>query len=118
MDWWSRYQGAFTLPLPPQKAQQLAAYAGRPIILGMRPEHIHDPAYVPPGLHEHARVQALVSVTERMGSEIYVHLERDGTSFVGRFDPRSSVQTGALAEAVLDMQNMYVFDRETEQALL
>jgi multiple sugar transport system ATP-binding protein len=110
--------GIFNLPVPPHKAQGLEPYVGMPISFGIRPEDIHDAAYVPRGVNESAHIRARVNVTERMGSEVYVHLEEGEKEFIGRFDPRSSAQTGCPVDAVVDMEKMHIFDRSTENALV
>jgi multiple sugar transport system ATP-binding protein len=110
--------GVCTLPVPPHKAEVLDRYLGTAVTFGIRPENVHDPSYVPSGVGTTARITATVGVTERMGSEIYVYLERKGVEFIGRFDPRSTVQTGDSIEAVVDMNKMHIFDQESEKALV
>jgi multiple sugar transport system ATP-binding protein len=108
----------FTLPIPKEKISALDSHIGKQVIFGIRPENIHDAAYLPPGVEETARIQTNVSVTERMGSEIYVYLEQGGREFVGRFDPRSDVRTGQHVNAVINMQKMHLFDPMTEETLV
>lgn len=107
----------FTLPVPQEKTGNLDKYIGKMVTFGIRPENIHDVHFVPPGVNEQARLQAKASVTERMGSEVYVYLEQAGKEFVSRFDARTDAQTGQLVEAVVDMSHMHIFDRETEHTL-
>lgn len=109
--------GVFTLPVPAEKARNLNGAIGKSIIFGIRPENIHDSQFVPPGVSTEAQVRADVSVLERMGSEIYIYLDRGGREFVGRFDPRSAAHTGTTVEAVVDMSKMHLFDSQTERAL-
>ncbi len=112
--------GLLTLPLPSVKAQFFDRYDDihRHVLLGVRPEHIHDALYVPPGVGVDVRVRATVQVTERMGSEVYVYAEHDGHEFVGRFDARTGVLSGETVEVVFDMERMHLFDADTGMALV
>src|SRR5512143_820762 len=65
--------GEFTVPLPQARADSFASYAGKRVILGIRPEDIHDLEFVPPNIPS-ANVNAKVDVTELMGKEILLYL--------------------------------------------
>ncbi len=113
-----RGASGLSLPVPPRLAQSLTPHLGKPVIVGIRPENLHDPDYLPAGADGSVRVRARVSVTEHMGSEIYVYLEHGREEFVARFDPRSAAQVGEWVEAVFAVENLHLFDRQTKQALL
>jgi multiple sugar transport system ATP-binding protein len=108
----------FTLPVPPHKARDLDDTIGKQVVFGIRPEDIHDAQYVPPGVSRDACIRANVSVTERMGSEVYVYIEEQGKEFIGRFDPRSGAHTGESLDVVFDMDQIHLFDAETDRALI
>lgn len=108
--------GAFTVNVPNSKRDRVATHIGRDVILGIRPEDIHDPNYTPGGVTE-SRIDARVEVTELMGNEIFVYLKAGDHSMVGRWDPRSTVRMGDGVQASLNVDNMHIFDRETELAL-
>lgn len=112
-----RVAGIADLPLTSHQSAALERYIGQPLIFGIRPEDLHDPHHIPTEVAPTARVAASVSVTERVGSEVYVYLERNGKEFVGRFDSRFGALPGEQVEAVFDMQKMHLFDRFTEQTL-
>lgn len=108
--------GAFRLKLPPEKAEAARPYAGKEIIFGVRPEDIHDNEFTPPGI----RVEpftAEVDVTELMGNEIFVYLITGKKQFIARFDPRTSARVGNKVDVAFNMDNIHMFDRETEQAI-
>lgn len=107
----------FTLPVPQEKAAPLERYDGETVIFGIRPEDLHDPQYLPAGVNTDVRIQATVGVVERMGSEVYIYLEKGGREFVGRFDPRATFERGDRIEAVMDMGKMHLFDRTTREAI-
>jgi len=108
--------GAFVVEVPANKAAPYQAHAGKPVILGVRPEDIHDPAFAPPGIHE-ALVPANVEVTELMGNEVFLYLKSGDKNYVARVDPRSQARIGHDVQMALNMDNMHIFDKDTEQAV-
>jgi multiple sugar transport system ATP-binding protein len=107
---------AFDVKVPPANAKALEAYTDKNIIFGIRPEDIHDPKFTPPNVHTES-VEAQVDVTELMGNEIFLHMLSGENSFVARVDPRSSMRVGDKAQVAFDMDNVHIFDSETEQAI-
>lgn len=110
--------GGFALPVPREKNDSVASHIGKSIVFGIRPEDIHDAAFVPRGVREDARIQAKANVVEVMGSEVYAYIERGDKEFIGRFDPRSQARTGQPIETVVDMDKMHIFDQESQRALV
>src|SRR5262245_25652461 len=110
--------GSFTLPVPASKLDVLGNYVGKPIFFGIRPEDIHDAAYVPPGIDVAARFPTNVNVLEPLGSEVFAYVENAGKEMVGKFDPRTTARVGQPIDVVADMDKMHIFDRETEKALV
>jgi len=109
--------GTFKVEIPEDKRQALLPYKGQEVIMGIRPENIHDPRFVPPGITG-AKIKSKVDVTELMGNEIFVYLTTGNHSFIARVDPRSDLQAGDEVDIVVNMDRMKVFDRRTEEAIL
>jgi multiple sugar transport system ATP-binding protein len=108
--------GVFQLTIPPTKATPYKSHVGQEVILGVRPEDIHDIEFVPPGITP-ARLEANVEVVEQMGNEMIVYLEENGKSFIARTDPRTSARVGARLPVAISLDNIHVFDRKTEASL-
>jgi multiple sugar transport system ATP-binding protein len=89
---------------------------GKSIIFGIRPEDIHNPNFAPPGIQVQP-VSAKVDVSELLGNEILVYLKTGANSFVARVDPRSRYQIDDDVQMVFNMENIHIFDKETEQAI-
>ena len=89
---------------------------GKRVVFGLRPEDIHNPEFAPPNIDAQP-VDTQVDVTELMGNEIFVYLKTGEHSFVARVDPRTRVHMGDEVPFVFNMDNMHIFDRETEQAV-
>ena len=109
--------GSFKLPVPAARREKLASFAGKNVIIGVRPEDIHDREYVPGALNG-APVPAQVDVIEPMGSEIYLYLLSGSHSYIARVDPRSKARPGNRVEVMMNLDHLHVFDKETERAVI
>jgi multiple sugar transport system ATP-binding protein len=107
--------GAFRVPVPEERVNDLLPYKGKEIIFGIRPENICDPTCQPVTIE--APVKARVDVTEVMGSEIFLHLVADGKPFLARVDPRTKARPGQEIQVSFDMSRMHAFDAKTEEAI-
>jgi multiple sugar transport system ATP-binding protein len=108
--------GAFAVPIPADKAQRFSSRVGKDIIFGIRPEHVHDPQFAPPGITA-ARVETRVDVTEPMGNEVFLYLVSGEHTFIARVDPRTRARMGDRLEVSFDMSQIHVFDRDTQVAV-
>ena len=108
------------------------------MIVGIRPESLHDAALVPDAPPEDL-VHGTVELREALGPELFVHfsapqlqpadtasiadLPRDtstlgmngdsGAMLVGRFDARSQAHEGGAVDAVVDTTSLHFFDPKT-----
>ena len=108
--------GAFALPIPADKSQRFSSRVGKDVIFGIRPEHVHDPQFAPPGITA-ARVETRVDVTEPMGSEVFLYLVTGEHTFIARVDPRTRARMGDRLEVSFDMSQIHIFDRDTQVAV-
>ena len=108
--------GSFTIRIPENKTSAYQAHIGKEVVFGIRPENIHDPKFVPPGI-ETSLVKAKVDVTELMGNEIFIHFMNDTLSFIARIDPRSTFRVSEQAEVAFDTNNFHIFDANTKKAI-
>jgi multiple sugar transport system ATP-binding protein len=106
----------FRLRVPEAKAKALGPYKGQKVVLGIRPEDIHDPEFAPPNITE-GRIKAKVEVTELMGNEVFLYLLTGDKTFIARVDPRTRAGIGHEVEAVANMDNIHLFDPQTEEAI-
>jgi len=83
---------------------------GRPIEIGVRPEHV-----VLGGLD--AQAEAVVQIVEVAGTEAFVHLEAAGALLVSRTAPEGGPEVGSLVRIAVDPRHAHVFDAETGAAL-
>ena len=104
----------FAVKIPDEKSATYANHAGKEIILGIRPEDIHNPMFAPPGISA-APVEAKVDVTELMGNEIFLYLMSGNNSYVARVDPRTRFQMGDHVQLVFNMENFHIFDPSVDK---
>jgi multiple sugar transport system ATP-binding protein len=119
----------------------LVAYAGREVVLGIRPEDLQDLALAADTPADR-RLRGTTSLTEALGSEIMVHFSiearpalteevrelaqdvgddraagkiaaAESASLVGRFGARSRVRAGEPLEVAVDTRSLHFFDPET-----
>jgi multiple sugar transport system ATP-binding protein len=108
--------GSFAVTVPHEKAAPYMPFVGKQVVFGVRPEDIHDPNYAPPGVHS-APVDALVEVTELMGNEVFLYLRAGDKNFVARVDPRNRARVGDRLQVSLNLDNMHMFQKDTEAAI-
>jgi multiple sugar transport system ATP-binding protein len=108
--------GDFSVAIPEKHARTFESHAGKDIIFGIRPENVHDTAFIPPNV-ESEQVSVKVDVTELMGNEIFLYLVSGKNTFVARVDPRSKLRLGEQASVAFDLDSMHIFDAESEEAI-
>jgi multiple sugar transport system ATP-binding protein len=135
--------GGFSLPVPDEviaARPALRAYAGRKIVLGVRPEDMEDAALVAEAPPER-RISAVVELREALGSDVVVHFtinappavtddvkelavdvgeealeqaqqqaEGGHVNVVARLNPRTTVGKGDPVELVVDVHRLHFFD--------
>jgi multiple sugar transport system ATP-binding protein len=108
--------GDFRLPVPEDRQRLYESHAGKPVIFGLRPEHIHAPQFAPPGINA-AQIKATVEVVELLGHELHLYLKAGDVAFVATVDIRMAPAIGDTVALVADMDRMHLFDKEAELAI-
>ncbi|WP_026486018.1 ABC transporter ATP-binding protein [Caldanaerobius polysaccharolyticus] len=109
----------FSLKLPDGKVKKLvsSSYVGKEVVLGIRPEDIHDEEVfisANPG----ATVEAKVEVVELLGAETFLYMDLKGQQVIARVNPRSKAKEGDILKVAFDMNKVHLFDKETEKTIL
>ncbi|MFC4388649.1 ABC transporter ATP-binding protein [Gracilibacillus marinus] len=105
-----------SVPEGKMKVLRDQGYVGKEVILGVRPEDIHDePVFLDanPG----TKITATIDVAELMGSESYLYSEVNGQEFVARVDSRTDIHGGEKIELAFDMHKCHFFDKDTEERI-
>ena len=108
----------FKIKLPAYKNEKgaLEKYVDKDVILGIRPEHIHDE----PKLIEEFKagiVDAKVEITELMGAETYLYLDSEGHNMIARVAPETTAKSGDEIQVAFEPNKIHLFDKDTEQAI-
>ena len=125
---------------------RIEEYAGRKVVLGIRPESLED-ASLAPEIPEDQHIKGVLVLREPLGSEIIAHFEVDAppaltedvrelardvghegtvqapaegdtkTTMVGRFGPRSHVRSGDVIDVAVDTSAVHLFDLDTSEGI-
>lgn len=102
--------------VPQGKASVLRGkgYIGKEVILGVRPEDIHDePVFIEASAG--SIINANIEVSENLGHEMFLYLNGLGKeNVIARVDGRSGLQEGQNVKLAIDMNKVHVFDKDTE----
>jgi len=102
--------------LPANKAEAAKPYVGKEVVMGIRPESIHDEemflSNATTGI-----VDAVVEVSEMMGAETYLYLTCAGANMIARVSPRTSTHSGDEIRVAFDPTKVHLFDKETERTI-
>jgi multiple sugar transport system ATP-binding protein len=113
---------AFNLPLPQAWNETLTRHAGRPVIFGIRPEHLHPPRTAPFEVTPENTIHGVVNVIEptAAGSTVYLStVEGEPKDFVATFKQRvPSSYLGKELSLAIDATKAHLFDVESERSLL
>ncbi|MFZ5987008.1 MAG: ABC transporter ATP-binding protein [Bacillota bacterium] len=111
--------GKEDIKLPEGKAKKLenSEYIGREVVLGIRPEDVHDEAVYIESMPD-SLVSAKVEVVEMLGAETFLYLVVDDVDFTARVNPRSKARPGDIVKLALDANKIHLFDKETEKTIM
>ena len=106
----------FTVELPEGKAEAAKAYIGKEVVMGVRPEHLHDEEMFL-SVAKTGILDAVVEVSEMMGAETYLYLSAAGASMIARVSPRTTTKNGDQIKIAIDPSKVHLFDKETEKTI-
>ena len=109
--------GEIRVRLEDETVARMAAYAGKEIIFGIRPEHVEHSIHVsnPP---QGRTLEAVVEVVEPTGSETHVYLAGGQRSIVARFPGTDRIRVHQTVSVVMDMRQALFFDPQTEKIIV
>ena len=111
--------GKETILVPEDKAKIIRekGYIGKTVVLGIRPEDMYDDSnYI--NEHPDSIFDANVEVTELMGAESYIYINKDGVAMTVRVNGSTKLQNGQIAKFAMDTKAIHIFDKESELAVL
>jgi multiple sugar transport system ATP-binding protein len=109
-------QYPLTLKLDSVSAHRLRDYVGKPIILGLRPEHVTC-ATPPLGPPKEDTLVAVVELIQPVGSETYLHLAVPGCSLIARVPATGPFNVGQRVPLALNASQARFFDPASGTAI-
>jgi multiple sugar transport system ATP-binding protein len=115
--------GESVLPLPRSllaRRPGLAGYVDQDVVVGIRPEDMEDAALVPSANGASLPVQ--VTLAEPLGAEVIAHFPLGvapdaGRLVTARLSPRSGARSGKPLRIAIDLERLYFFDPESDEAI-
>ena len=109
----------FYVEIPSGKADSdaLKYYVGKDVILGVRPENIHDEEMFL-STAKTGIIEANVDITEMLGAETFLYLTCQGIPLTARVSPRCTARPQDTVRLAIDPNKIHLFDAATEQSLL
>ncbi len=101
------------LPAEKNKDDRLVPYVGKEIIMGIRPEHVHNEEELL-AIHTDGIVEADVEVTELMGAETYLYMNCEGQAINARVAPTNTARPGDKIKIAFETSKIHLFDKDTE----
>lgn len=103
--------------LDERTAGALQGYAGKKLILGIRPEHIYGEDFTMHVSKDHL-LKKTISIVEHLGSENLVYFKVGERTVTAKVNPETHVFAGQDKTFVLDLSKAHYFDRETEARIV
>ena len=109
----------YTVEVPESKsdAEALEPLVDREIVLGVRPECIHDEEMFISAAKTGV-INTTVEVTEMMGAETYLYLNCEGINLTARVSSRSTARPQDKIQVAIDPNRIHIFDKETEKSVI
>ncbi len=110
--------GPAKIELTDAKSKKLieGGYEGKTVVLGIRPENVHDDAdFI--AKSPNTVIESTIRVYEMLGAEVYLYFDYEGASMTARVNPKTTARTGDTVKFALDAEKIHVFDKETELAI-
>ncbi len=107
--------GEHKIKIPANKFKMLEDqhYVEKDIILGIRPEDVHDENVVS-NTYPEAKVKLTVDVSELLGSETLIYVTMSGQPLVAKVNARVDVHMRDEIELTFDMNKCHFFDPNTD----
>ncbi|MFA5363250.1 MAG: sn-glycerol-3-phosphate ABC transporter ATP-binding protein UgpC [Candidatus Omnitrophota bacterium] len=110
-------EGKLKVKLVEDMYKKITPYAGKEIILGVRPEDIYDKLFVSEAPPENV-IRVNCEVVEPLGSEVYIHLNTGKHTFVARVGAHNKPAVNQDMDLVFDMSKVHFFDKDTEETIV
>jgi multiple sugar transport system ATP-binding protein len=105
-----------TIKLSGQYAEQLKAFAGKEVTIGVRPEDIYD-AQTTEAIASSYKFTSKLEVVEPMGNEIFLYFKIDGVQLTARVPAKEQPAANSTRDLFIDTEKLHFFDNATGAAI-
>ncbi len=109
--------GDFKIELPEDLAKLMRNHMGKTVIVGIRPEHIYPKEFIPPKATRLASVTGTIDFIEPLGSDTIIHLNTGSNILVVKLSGSHKFHEETL-EVHIDLDNLHIFRKEDEKAII
>ena len=106
------------LPEPKASILKEKGYIGKTVVMGIRPENIHDEPVFINASNQSSIIDMEIKVYEMMGAEVFLYFDIEDVNFTARVNPRTGARVGSIVKFALDTNKIHVFDKETQKAIV
>jgi multiple sugar transport system ATP-binding protein len=106
-----------SLSLNDNHASRLAPHLGKPLIMGLRPEHIHEQHADQPSGASGLSVEATVELVELLGAEAHLHLSAGPRTFIAKVRANTSARPNQRIPITFDLPHAHFFEPESGKTL-
>jgi multiple sugar transport system ATP-binding protein len=106
-------EGAVNIPIIGPIEALAAKYVGKPIVLGIRPEHLTEENKN----GTHAPIASTIDIAEPMGSESLVYLRAGTGNLIARIHGEALYHMGQPLTVYVNLEKVALFDVETESVI-
>jgi multiple sugar transport system ATP-binding protein len=103
--------------LPPERQATLNGPDGRPIILGLRPEHITGAGHAAGRREGLVRHRVTIDLVQPTGTRLYGAFALAGTEVLAELQAHDVERPGETIEVLIDMNRAILIDPESERVL-
>jgi len=111
----ARLSDRLAIPVPQSRTERYLSSVGRPMIFGLRPEHITEPRNGE--RDERCDFTVTLDVVEPMGMETVVFFSVDGKEVCARVEPSGVPAPGQAMRLHANTKHMHLIDPETQRVL-
>ena len=107
--------GEYSISISEEKSKALidGGYAGKTVVMGIRPEDIYDSDEMLEKFSS-STIESTINISELLGAEVYLYFDIQGTSMTARVAPTTKAKNGSKVRFALDVNKIHVFDKSTE----
>jgi multiple sugar transport system ATP-binding protein len=109
-----RLSDTLAFPVPENRAARYRPYLGKPLVFGLRPEHMTE---VRSDQQKGREFTVTLDVVEPMGMETMVFFTIEGTEVCARVAPEAARGPGEPMRLYANLDNMHLIDPQTEQVV-